>query len=190
MVKNKKRVLDIGSGGGRLCKELTLLKERGLFKGEVEVFSLDLHYAFPEGRSRELQETYRVYGGSSASETFYKINKTFVHSAVAANWRNIPYGNGFFDGILASFSSGLYAKGNDKYRIAFQEMERVLQEGGDGFITVLGVDNDQVTGMTENVNETVSLPLKDIKALNPQPFTSKIICEGLTLLHSYIRISK
>lgn len=41
---NGKRILDDGAGGGRLAKEVILLKQQGKLSPETVVYSLDLSY--------------------------------------------------------------------------------------------------------------------------------------------------
>jgi SAM-dependent methyltransferase len=138
--KSKRRVLDIGAGGGLLEKEIDILRRRGKFESDVKVIPLDIIYGTSEGTDFLHYATHLAFhklGGPVSKKSLGEVDESFAASAVGGSFTDMPFPDESFDGILASFSFGIHARNKEQLMRSYKEVYRVLREGGEAFISVL-----------------------------------------------------
>lgn len=136
---SKKKVLDIGSGGGLLQKEVNLLRKQGL-KSNVQIFSMDIIYGSKSGEDFSKYSTHLAFTHLNRTPTksrISEINNLFNSSAVGGSFTKLPFADKSFDGILASYSFGIHSESKEQILHAYGEVERVLKSGGEARISVI-----------------------------------------------------
>lgn len=188
----KNKVLDISSGGGLLEKEIDILRQRGEFKSDVKIVSLDLAYATREGLNNTEYATHLAFHNQKETPTrkrISEVDKKFQESAVAASFTKLPFADKTFDGILGSFSFGIHSNNRGKLMAAYREAKRVLANNGSGFISVApGRHLEELR--TIDKKTPVFYTLKDISFLNPKlkkysTFDSK---DGKPIYYYYLTV--
>lgn len=157
----KKRVLDIGSGGGLLKKELRIARNSGEFTGETEIVSFDLAYATPHGKTEANTATHLAFtyaGVTPKKKDILGANRSFWETAVAGSFGDLPFPNQHFDGIIACFSFGIWTRGKHQTIRAFDEVARVMKKNAEGLISI-AVDDGRPT-ITTSRGEVIYLSVE------------------------------
>lgn len=168
-LSTKKRVLDLGAGDGLLKKQLDVLKQIGLFTSNTEIFSFDLKYALNEHSERADWSNYLAYQSSKMTpdtNDLEEVGNRFRQTAVAGTWRNLPFADNSFDGVLAAYSFGVVSADKDQLISAFHEVDRVLDKvNGSGFISIPRRVKDNLGALSEN--GFIPYSLDEISYLKP-----------------------
>lgn len=155
-----KHVLDIASGDANIAKEVAIL-ERNSAPNNTTITSLDLDYA-----RRPLDKKLILHEPDS---DFAYAQSTFRKNAVAASYRNLPFADNSFDGVLASFTFGISAVDSEQARSAYKEVHRVLKPDAEGLISVhYNPETDRLFVRDKNNKNVVwEYDLSDIGYLHP-----------------------
>jgi hypothetical protein len=170
-VGSKQKILDISSGGARLKQEIEILRAQGQFTAPTEIISFDIGYALPSGIAETQYATHLAYDSTGQPYTGKQIKETHVQfkkTAVAGSFRNLPFPDGTFDGIIAANSFGISVLDKEQLVAAYKEVHRVLnKEHGDGLITVV-TDPEHENGLRiQSDTDTFAYSLDEIADLHP-----------------------
>ncbi len=140
----KKRVLDVGAGGGLLRKEIDILRSVGKFRSDVSVIPLDLAYSTEEGISGARYATHLAFthvGVAPTKEFIGRVDAAFEADARSESFLSLPFKSGWFDAVLACYSYGIHSTSKEMLMRAFGETLRVLKRGGEALVSVSHDEN-------------------------------------------------
>lgn len=169
-LSHKKKVLDIGSGGGLLRKEVDLLRMDRKYKSDVAIIPLDLIYGTKEGIDHARYATHLAFtnlGVSPDKGKIEEINRLFEKDILIGSFTEIPSPSDYFDAVLASYSYGIHSKSFDQVIAAYNETKRVLKHGGEGLVSV-SYDEDRNLLHAGNWRNPIYYSIGDISELKPK----------------------
>lgn len=138
-LKNKKKILNVASGGGLLEKEFDLIN-KNTRQPKTQIYSLDLLYNSQSGlefhkySSFLLTNDEDVQTGKLASKSS-RMNSRFERKSVAADFNQLPFPQDTFDGILASYAL-IHINDSNKLGRVYEEIYRVLKPQGEALVTL------------------------------------------------------
>lgn len=136
---SKRRVLDIGAGGGLLEKEMCLIGLTGEPSSGVTIISFDIAYASQEGVKFLRYATHIAFtrlGVTPSKSLALDVDRSFERDAVGGSSANLPFSDGSFDGVLASYSIGVHTSDKQHLLRSYSELYRVLRKGGEALVSV------------------------------------------------------
>jgi|GEM_PF-4901264 len=192
-LESKKKVLDIGSGGGLLQKEVNILKKQG-FRSHVQIISMDIIYGSESGGDFAKYATHLAFTHLNKIPTksdISEINNLFENSAAGGSFTKLPFVDESFDGVLASYSFGIHSKSKEQILQAYNELERVLKMGGEARVSVI-FDPEKEVFRTVNRSNPVIYCLNDLPfSLSNIKLDKSIIGEGQNVsINHFLVINK
>lgn len=192
-LKDKGKVLDIGSGGGVLHKEIENLKDREKTDSNIEIVPIDIIYGTKKGMEFARYATSMVFSkekGAIKEELSQtkKLDKSFETHAVGGSFTELPFPDESFAGVLASYSFSAHAKSKEQLLKGFSELYRVLKKGGEALVSTA---YSEATGEFWTNWSSVSYTLDDLHHLGITSVLAKTIPnEGTPREDQYLVISK
>jgi len=139
-LSGKKRVLDLGAGGGLLNKEIELMKRLSLKVPDTDIIPLDIAYGSKEGTEYSQYSTHLAFtnlGIHPTVELINDINSSFEDASVHGSFTATGFGDNEFEGVVACATMGIHLKSKEQMLTAYTEVFRILKEGGKVLISVI-----------------------------------------------------
>lgn len=192
-LKSKDLVLDVGAGGGLLHKEINLMKIRGEFKSDITIIPLDIIYGTKAGFNLSEYFTPRVEETMKftafSGEIFTELNQAFNRDAIGGSFDALPFKDGAFDGVLASCSFGIHSRTDNQLLSAYQELYRVLKNGGEAYVSV-NYDPDIAHFRGGIPEDMIFYDLEDLPFKNANLDKGVSLENGQIVDHWFLRLSK